>query len=294
MDENKPTRAELLKRLHTKQQSFRNNTRIPVSEKEHNKMVNQMKKEMTQLQNDPRITSKMTELYKQACKLYTTNNKKKMVIASPFELLKNETMAKQKFAEYLSTLLMTCKEKQIEQTEFVNTYLNSIYNKYHIEVLGIDIIPVKLQPFINGKTDGLTNCNKTTDGIPSCNCKATDGTTTCNNNELTKQLDLVNKLKEEIQHITEETNEINKQKEEILLNKEKEKEETAKLIKEKEELNNETQQLLNETQESMKQTMQLLEQTGEITDNTNELIKTREETIKLIEEIIDKRGDNEI
>lgn len=103
-------------------------------------MVNEAKTEIQKLQNDDRVTLKMIELYKKTCDEY-----KKITIPTPLEMLNNSEETRLKLREYYIALIDSCKKNNISQEKFIYEYLNSIYTKYHIEVLGIECIPDKLR-----------------------------------------------------------------------------------------------------------------------------------------------------
>jgi hypothetical protein len=143
--ENKPlTKAELKLKMKNKMASFKNHqpsNRQPISEKDYNKMMNEARHEIQNLQKDDRVTPRMIELYKKTCNEY-----KQVTIPSPLEMLNNQEEARSKLREYYGTLINNCKEMNISREKFVSDYLNSSYTKYHIEVLGIDCVPEKLRP----------------------------------------------------------------------------------------------------------------------------------------------------
>lgn len=141
--EKKLTKQELRMKLRNKINSFKNhmpgNMQI-VTEKEYKKIMQETRREMKKLQEDERVTPKMMVLYEMVKSEFTQVN-----IPTPVEMLNNPEETRQKLKEYFSTLIEQCKKNNVSRESFIENYLNSNYTKYHIEVLGIDIIPEKLR-----------------------------------------------------------------------------------------------------------------------------------------------------
>lgn len=159
MNSDKPSREELRLRLKQKISGFRNQ-RVPssqidesvppnltkkkqVNQKQYNKLINEAKKELEKMNNDPRITPVMEELYEMSVKTYS-----KFTIPKPVELLNNVELATSKFKDYIVNLIDTCKKNNISKEVFIKDYLNSLYTDYHVAVLGKEIVPEKLRPLL--------------------------------------------------------------------------------------------------------------------------------------------------
>jgi hypothetical protein len=95
--------------------------------------------------NLDKVTKRMSELYETVCLDFKESN---ITIPKPIELLNNPNLSKEKFKEYLENIIEVCKTNNVSKESFVNDYLNSSYTKYHIEVLGRQIIPEKLSSLI--------------------------------------------------------------------------------------------------------------------------------------------------
>jgi hypothetical protein len=143
MDNKILKREELKKKLYSKisTMKFKNN-KIAVNPKQYGDIIKQVSTEIDKIKNDERITNRMSELYKMVKKELNID------IPSPKELLHNIDLAKEKFKEYLKYIILYCKTENIKENIF-KKYINSIYTKYYIEVLTIDVIPEKIRKFID-------------------------------------------------------------------------------------------------------------------------------------------------
>ena len=94
MEESKPSREELKKRLRSKINGYKKHQppSMRVTPKEYSKMMDQMKEELKKMNDDERITPKMTELYYKTKSTYN-----KVEIPSPLELLNNQDLGCQKY-----------------------------------------------------------------------------------------------------------------------------------------------------------------------------------------------------
>ena len=115
---------------------------MPIKQKK--KLMADAKKEIAKLKEDTRITPHIKELYSSVVKEFN-----KIKIPSPIELLNNPELAKQKFKEYLVDLIESCKKNNIQKEIFIELYLNSTYTKYHVELLGREVVPEKLRDLLN-------------------------------------------------------------------------------------------------------------------------------------------------
>lgn len=136
------TKEELRKRCREKRESLRM-PRQQVSQKEHKKMIAMLGTELKKINEDPRITPKMKELYELALKTYD-----KTKVPSPLEMLNNVEIAREKFKLYVDALIKVCKKNNITREVFINDYLNGIYTDYFVTVLGIEIVPENIRSYI--------------------------------------------------------------------------------------------------------------------------------------------------
>ncbi len=137
------TTAECRAKLRQKLKNFKNHqpaNRQPINEKEYNKMMREAKLKIQKLQNDERVTPKMIDLYKRTCNEFTGTT-----IPTPIEMLDNVDETRINLREYFQTLIENCKKNNVSREKFIADYLNSVYTKYHVEVLGIDVIPERLR-----------------------------------------------------------------------------------------------------------------------------------------------------
>ena len=138
---NKLTREELRQKLKNKIKNTRTSNKIAVLPKQYNNIINELNKEVTNINNKLKVTDSMTTLYEEVKLLYGNN------IPNPKELLSNSELAIKEFNLYLQKLITKCKENNTDIFTF-RKYLNSKYTEYYIEVLGINIIPNNLKDFI--------------------------------------------------------------------------------------------------------------------------------------------------
>jgi len=144
METNKLTKEELRQRLRSKISTMRTcNNKVQVNQKQYNQIMKQMNEELVKMKEDERITEKMQQLYQEVKETY-----KSIKVPTPKELLENMDLAKEKFKEYLTSLIDDCKKNGITPDKF-KEHLNNKYTEYHIEVLGREIIPEKLLPLIS-------------------------------------------------------------------------------------------------------------------------------------------------
>lgn len=146
-NQKQPSRDELRARLRQKQEAARGGKNMnmnlnSMSKKQYNKLQKEVKQQIKQIKEDPRITDDMM-LYHKKC----LEELKDIEVPSPLELLNNEQLARGKFAQYLANLIKSCKEKNVPKEHF-GSIINSTYTQYHVKVFGIDIVPEKLRRFI--------------------------------------------------------------------------------------------------------------------------------------------------
>lgn len=106
-------------------------------------MIAMLGTELKKINEDPRITPKMKELYELALKTYD-----KTKVPSPLEMLNNVEIAREKFKLYVDALIKVCKKNNITREVFINDYLNGIYTDYFVTVLGIEIVPENIRSYI--------------------------------------------------------------------------------------------------------------------------------------------------
>jgi hypothetical protein len=143
MQRSRPEMSEARMKLREKLKGFKNHVpanKQMVTEKEYKKMMSEVRKELKNLQEDPRVTPRMMELYQKVSQEYT-----QVKIPSPVELLNNQEDAKEKLREYFASLIDKCKQMNITKEKFISDYLNSSYTEYYVNVLGSDVIPETLR-----------------------------------------------------------------------------------------------------------------------------------------------------
>jgi hypothetical protein len=143
MEKARPEMSEARMKLRAKLNSFKNHmpsNKQAVTEKEYKKMMSEARKELRNLQEDPRVTPRMMELYQKVSQEYT-----QVKIPSPIELLNNQDDAKEKLREYFASLIEKCKQLNVTKEKFISDYLNSSYTEYYVTVLGSEVIPETLR-----------------------------------------------------------------------------------------------------------------------------------------------------
>lgn len=136
-------RKELIERCKQKREELRaNGGRKQMDAKQYSKLQKEIKEQIKQIKNDPRITDTMMLLHKKVIEEI-----REVEIPSPLELLNNQQLAREKFESWCFNLIDTCKKHNIPKEQF-GKILNSTYTKYHIAVLGMDIVPERLRKFI--------------------------------------------------------------------------------------------------------------------------------------------------
>jgi len=140
------SREDLQEKLKQRRDQSRKNdvmeTINNMSKKQHNKIQKDVKKQMKQMKEDPRITDEMIELHKKCMKELPN-----IEIPSPLELLNNQTLAKERFEAYINNLIKICMDKNLSKTKFIEM-LNSTYTTYNIKIFGLDIVPENLRQYI--------------------------------------------------------------------------------------------------------------------------------------------------
>jgi len=131
-------KKKLRDKIKTKRES-----RPSMNQKEYNKMMNTLRKEMNETMKDERITEEMRMLYKKV-----RDEMVDIEIPTPEEIMKNSEIATEKFKEYLRGIVSYCKKNNITKEEFIEIYLNSNYVKYNVAVLGLEIIPEQLRGLV--------------------------------------------------------------------------------------------------------------------------------------------------
>jgi hypothetical protein len=131
-------REVLRQKLRQKIKDKRTQSQLP-SLKETNKAKKEYKREVQELDADPRITPDMVSLYREALMAFPDNN-----LSNPKQILDDPSKHKKEYGNYVLAIMKKAKEKSWGVNAIRSLLVNS-YTKYMTHMLGLDEVPAFLR-----------------------------------------------------------------------------------------------------------------------------------------------------